>query len=101
MVKHVAMWKLKAHADGRDRAGNAARMKAALESLRGRILGMSHLEVGLNFAASDAAFDVVLYSEFESAEALAAYQAHPEHARVAEWIGLVRSERVLVDYEVP
>ncbi|HZZ85576.1 MAG TPA: Dabb family protein [Anaeromyxobacteraceae bacterium] len=57
-----------------------------------------HLEVGLNAVPSQGAFDVVLYSEFESAEALAAYQQHPEHERVADFVGRVRAERVLVDY---
>ncbi|HEX9048919.1 MAG TPA: Dabb family protein [Anaeromyxobacter sp.] len=98
MMKHIVMWKLKDHAVGRDRAANAARMKAELESLLGRIPGLLHLEVGLNVEPSDAAFDVVLYSEFEDADALTAYQTHPEHARVAEFIGRVRAERVLVDY---
>ncbi len=97
-MKHIVMWKLKDHAEGRDRAGNAARMKAELESLLGRIPGLLHLEVGLNVDQSEAAFDVVLYSVFENADALRGYQAHPEHVRVADFIGRVRAERALVDY---
>jgi hypothetical protein len=99
MVKHIVMWRLKDRAEGSDRAANARRIKAELEALRGRIPGLLALEVGLDIERSAAAFDVVLYSEFESLEALSGYQAHPEHAKVADFIGRVRSERVLVDYE--
>ena len=98
MVKHVVMWRLKPQAEGADKAENARRIKAALESLRGRIPGLVSLEVGLNVEPSAAAYDLVLFTVHETQEALAAYQVHPEHARVAELIGKVRSDRVVVDY---
>ena len=92
------MWRLKPQAEGADALSNARRMKAELEGLRGRIPGLLSLEVGLDVDRSSAAHDVVLVSEFESPAALAAYQAHPEHARVAAFIGKVRQERAVVDY---
>jgi len=99
MVKHIVMWRLKEHAEGADKAANALRVRELLEGLRGRIPGLLALEVGLNFDRSSAAFDVVLYSEFEDERALAGYQSHPEHEVAAAFIGRVRSERVLVDYK--
>lgn len=98
MVKHIVMWKLKPQAEGADALTNARKMKADLEALRGRIPGMKALEVGLDVERSSAAYDVVLYSEFESAEALSHYQVHPEHVKVASFIGKVRAERAVVDY---
>jgi quinol monooxygenase YgiN len=98
MVKHIVMWKLAEQAEGRDRAGNAARIKAELEALRGRIPGLLAIEVGVNVDRSDAAYDLVLYSEFTDEAALQAYQVHPEHQKVAAFIGKVRTARVLVDY---
>ena len=99
MVKHIVMWRLKEQAEGADQATNARLVKAALEGLRGRIPGLLAIEVGINIDRSSAAFDVVLYSEFESAQALAAYQVHPDHENAAALIGRVRTERVLVDYQ--
>jgi hypothetical protein len=99
MIKHVVVWKLRESAEGADKAANALRIKQELESLRGRIPGLLSLEVGIDIDRSSAAFDVVLLTEFEDPAALSAYQAHPEHARVAEFIGRVRLERVLVDFE--
>ena len=98
MVKHVVMWRLKPEAEGAGKAENAARIKASLEALRGRVPGLLSLEVGLNVEPSAAAYDLVLVSTHESPEALAAYQAHPEHQKAGEFIGKVRSDRVVVDY---
>ncbi|MFA9462429.1 Dabb family protein [Thiohalorhabdus methylotrophus] len=100
MVKHIVMWRLKEEAQGNGRSANAELVKEKLEALEGRIPGLLKIEVGLDFSATDSSADVVLYSEFESREALKAYQAHPEHEAVKPFIGDVQSERRVVDYEV-
>ncbi|MHC5373069.1 Dabb family protein [Enterococcus sp. LJL120] len=43
--------------------------------------------------------DVAVYSLFESAEALAAYQIHPEHVPVSNWASSVVENRVCLDFE--
>lgn len=101
MIKHIVMWKLKDFAEGADKAENARRLKAKLEGLRGVIPEFKTAEVGINFAAGDAAFDVVLYSEFESKDALRAYQNHPEHQKlIREFLDKVRIDKKVVDYEI-
>ena len=45
-------------------------------------------------------YDLVLYSEFASPEALKAYATHPDHVAVAGFIRTVVTTRVCVDYEV-
>jgi len=100
LVKHIVFWKLKDAAHGVDKATNAARIKEMLEALNGRIPGLLKLEVGVDFLHSDASADLALYSEFESREALDAYQVHPEHKAVMPYIGEARTDRVVVDYEV-
>ena len=100
MIKHLVLWKLKETAEGFNKAENAQRIKSELETLRGKIAEIKALEVGLNFNDSAAAYDVALYSEFESREALDIYQKHPEHVRVAALVNQFREERVVADYEV-
>ena len=46
------------------------------------------------------AADVALYSEFASWDALAAYQQHPAHLKVAGFVQEIRLERHVVDYEI-
>lgn len=99
MLKHIVMWKLKDFAEGEDRAANAQRLKLRLEGLKGRIEGLLGIEVGININKSDAAYDVVLYSEFESLEALEHYQKHPEHVEIAEFVAGIRESRVVADYQ--
>ena len=99
MVKHIVLFKLKDRAEGATKAENARRVKEQIEALRSKMPGVIELEVGLNFEPSEAAFDLALYSVFESREALAAYQVHPEHLAVADFLGRVRESRVVVDYE--
>ena len=91
------MWKLK---EGASKAENALKVKASLEGLNGKIPGMRALEVGININDTPAAFDIVLYSEFDSAEDLKKYQNHPAHLKAGEIVGTVAFERKVVDYEV-
>lgn len=99
MIKHIVLWKLKQTA-GATRQQNAATIKRELEALKARIPQIKKLEVGLNIAPSDAAWDVSLYSEFESEQDLNLYQKHPEHVRVADFIAAVRESRAVVDYRI-
>ncbi|MFQ5674589.1 MAG: Dabb family protein [bacterium] len=101
MVKHIVMWKLKEQAEGASRHENAYKLKSWLESLPGKISEIVFLEAGVNFDRTAAAYDVVLYSEFASKEALKAYQAHPEHQRlINEFLSKIRIEKNVVDYEI-
>jgi heme-degrading monooxygenase HmoA len=98
-IKHIVMWNLRGD-DAAARARNIALLKAEFESLRGRIPGLLHLEVGVDDSRIDYACDVVLVSEFESRQALADYAQHPEHLRVRSALGELRSARHQVDYEI-
>lgn len=99
-IKHIVMWNVRG-ADSAERARHIALLKSAFESLRGRIPGMLQLEIGVDDSRIDYACDVVLYSEFATREALAAYATHPEHLRVRQTLGDLRTARHQVDYESP
>lgn len=96
-VRHIVMWRVSG--DTREeRASARQKIKAAFEGLRGRIAGMTHLEIGLDISDVDYACDMVLVTEFESPAALAAYASHPEHLRVRQELGDLRIARFQVDY---
>ena len=98
MIKHIVMWRVRGD-DVSARAANLALLKTEFESLRGRIPGLLHLEIGVDESGVDYACDVVLYSEFASRQALADYATHPEHLRVKRNLGDLRIARHQVDYE--
>ncbi|RPI08578.1 MAG: Dabb family protein [Zetaproteobacteria bacterium] len=99
MVKHIVLWTLKETAGGRTARENALEIQARLEALNGHIPGLLTLEVGIDFGRTASSADVALYAEFADRRALDAYQAHPDHAAAAEFVGRVRERRVVVDYE--
>lgn len=99
MIKHIVMWKLSPLSEQKTKKENAEKIKVMLENLRQYIPQINKIEVGINFNESDAAYDVVLYSEFASADDLQIYQKHPEHIKVAEFIAKVKTDRVVADYE--
>lgn len=97
MIKHIVMWRVRGETTA-DRSAAARTVQRAFESLRGRIPGLRMLEVGIDVSGTDYACDVVLYSEFDSEDALAAYAVHPEHTRVREELADLRIARHQVDY---
>lgn len=100
MIKHLVFWKLLENAEGNSLEENAARIKQLLEALPAQIPEIGHLEVGRNQNPTAAAWDIAVYSEFDNWEDLAVYQAHPAHQQAGDFVGKVRSERCVVDYEI-
>ena len=96
-VRHVVMWRLRGETP-QERAAARLKVKDAFEGLRGRIEGLQAIEVGVDVSNVDYACDVVLVSEFATAEQLERYATHPEHLRVRKELGDLRIERRQVDY---
>ncbi|KRH99264.1 stress responsive protein [Curvibacter sp. PAE-UM] len=94
------MWNVRGDTPA-EKAQGIARLQRSFESLRGRIPGLLHLEIGVDSSRIDYACDVVLYSEFESQAALDAYGSHPEHLRVKNEVADLRIARHQVDYVAP
>ena len=100
MIKHIVFWRLKDSALGKSKLDNSRELKAVLEGLKDKIDTIKEIEVGINVNNSEAAYDVALYSEFDSPRDLETYQKHPEHVKVAGFVNEIREERAVVDYEI-
>jgi len=98
VIKHIVMFKFKRFAESNDKLGNTHLLKSYLEALPAKINEIKFLQVGVNFSEATVAYDLVLISEFFSKEALSSYQQHPEHIKVADFVGKVCESRVVVDY---
>ena len=98
MVKHMIIWKLKD--DISDKGAVKQEIKRELEALVGKIDGLLEMRI-LTDALPVCTGDVMMDSTFESATALASYQANPLHQAVAN--GVVRpnvEQRLSFDFEV-
>jgi len=93
MVKHIVVYTLK---EGIDKVAAVALIASKLEPLVGQITGFRHMEIRRCYAGMDYA----LYSEFDSAEAVKNYRAHPLHLEAKSHFLHFLQTRVSADYEV-
>ena len=100
MIKHLVFWKINDGIDGLSKQEAMKQIKMALESMQGKVPGLLKIEVGINEIEDATASDISLYSEFESWEALQAYQVHPAHEPAKKIIGKHKAERRAVDYKI-
>ncbi len=80
MVKHIILWKLK---DEFNTCEVKQGIKKGLEGLLDVVPGLVEIEVKTE-PLDSSNVDVMLYSVFESEEALKGYSVHPEHVKVAD-----------------
>ena len=96
MFKHVVMWCFKPEVVESDKQ----LMKAQLEALLERVPSLQSIEVGLNVAAGEAVFDVVLTTGFADELAYRAYADDPAHLEVVAFVRSLVCDRAVVDYRV-
>ncbi|MET3943086.1 hypothetical protein ABIC22_005898 [Paenibacillus sp. PvP094] len=95
MIKHIVLFKMK------DRSPETIEAAAnVLRNLQGKIDVLISLEVGVDVLRSDRSFDISLTAEFASLEDLQAYQVHPLHQEVIQYMNEVREQSIAVDYEI-
>ncbi len=94
MIVHIVMFKFK----DENKALNMAKVQNKLIKLESKIDGLRSMEVGINFNESDRAFDLSLYSTFETQADLKVYAVHEEHLKVVSFIKEVATETKVVDY---
>lgn len=100
MIRHIVMWKFADNALGKTKEENMAHIRSSLMALLGVVPGLTRMEIGCDISHTDMSYDMVLITEFESAEALEGYRAFPAHKEVQAYVKQVRTARVTVDCEI-
>lgn len=92
LIRHVVFFSARRREDV-DRIVEGLGMLAEIPHLR-------HFEVRRNLAQDGFSneVDVVVYAEFDDAEAMAAYRAHPIYARCIEVVRPLRDLRMAADF---
>ena len=93
------MFKLPARFVGEERTKTLVEIKQKLEDLPALIESIKFYRVGVNYADSPAAFELVIDSDFENKEGLKFYSVHPEHQKVVAFLRGLEAEKAVVDYE--
>lgn len=97
MVKHIILWKLKESFTEEEKTAARQEAKRRLESLNGKIDGLTELKVITDRLPTSNA-DMMLDSTFTSPEALAGYQTHPLHLEAAGYVRSVVESRLCLDF---
>jgi iron-sulfur cluster repair protein YtfE (RIC family) len=101
MIKHIVFFGIADKAEGKTKTEMLQFIKQELEALIHLIPQLKKIEVGINHPeAAVGNYDLALYTEFENMADLDIYQVHPEHKRVAAYIGKVKTSRACIDYEM-
>ncbi len=95
MIVHIVMFQFKEH----DKEQNILKVKEMLERLPSKIDELNLMEVGIDFNGSERAYDMSLYSTFETKNDLSVYATHPAHLEVLSFIKEVVETTKVVDYE--
>ncbi|MBE6288375.1 MAG: Dabb family protein [Mediterranea massiliensis] len=99
MVKHIVLFKLKDELSVEVKLEAMNKFKQAIEALPAVIPFIRRIEVGLNINPEEA-WEIALYSEFDSLDDVKAYAVHPQHVAAARLLAEVKENRSCVDYEV-
>lgn len=97
MIRHVVMFRFLPE----NKAENVRKTKEMLDALPAKIPLIRHSETHIGHPlAAEGNADLLLISDFESMEDLAAYIGHPDHKAVGAFMRPLRESRSCVDYEI-
>lgn len=99
MVKHIVMWKLDEKYSNVEKQKIAETFKRDLEALNDLMDGVIKINV-IAQPLTSSNVDIMLESEFDDQYVLDAYQAHPEHMKVASYLKEKVVSRNCMDYEI-
>jgi hypothetical protein len=94
MITHIVLFKLLNCTPEK-----AEEARQVLAGMAGKIPPLRRLEVGVDVVHSDRSYDLALVARFDSRQDLKAYQVHPVHVEVVNYMHQVRQSAIVVDYE--
>jgi len=94
MVKHIVFFKLEDNS-----SLNCEVIKERLLTMRENIEVLKNIEVGINFADEERAYDLALLTDFESEKDLTIYAQHPFHQDIITYMKSVSVSSKVVDYK--
>jgi hypothetical protein len=100
MIRHIVLWQFRNEAEGENKEANLLRARSLLLELRNTIHVLREFEVGIVRSEAQDAADLALNSTFDTLADLRAYQAHPAHLRVVEFLRKVHRGKTVADYQL-
>lgn len=99
MIRHIVAFNIAAE-DQETRTAHSAEAARLLNGLVGVVPSLRAMTAGANVLSLGQNWDLALVADFDDEDGLQAYATHPEHEKVADYIGSIRSDRVAVDFSL-
>ena len=93
MLKHIVFFKL-------DNFNSTNILASKLRKLKDQIKVIKELEVGINIANEERAYDICLIVIVNNNEDLKIYSTHPKHLIIIDFVKSINATTVIVDYEI-
>ena len=100
MIRHTIMWKFADEYEGMNKDQIMTQVEELFAHLLTVIPEIKSMNVERDVLRSERSFDMIYITEFESLETLEVYRVHPEHVKVAKFIGAVRTAQAVTDTEI-
>ncbi|MDP8220000.1 MAG: Dabb family protein [Candidatus Stygibacter frigidus] len=100
MIRHIVLWRFLELTKEGDKKQNLQTAQQMLNEMATEIEGIIDIKIGINMRKGNDRSDLALSMLFEDQTALDIYQKHPAHQKVKDFLGEVRYERRVIDYEV-
>ena len=97
MVKHIVLWNFNDGMTPEEKREAGEKMKSLLEPIKEKVPGAVDIQV-VTQKLDSSNRDIALISTFETAEALQAYQTHPDHVAAGGYVRSVTCNRSCMDY---
>jgi hypothetical protein len=94
------MWRLRRDLGVPDADADKEHLLRVVAAMRTGIEGLQTLELGFHSGTDPDAADLALCAVFEDWHALRRYENHPLHRALKNFLGPIRSEKRVVDYEI-
>lgn len=97
MVQHIVMWNFLDSMSQEQKEAAGRKMKELLEPIGALVEGAVRIRV-ITSKLDSSNRDVALISQFETVEALQAYQVHPAHVEAGKFVRSVTCNRSCMDF---
>jgi len=94
MIKHIVFLKLEDNSQKHKKF-----VQEKIMSMKDKISELKHIEVGINFADEERAYDLSLISDFDTKKDLQSYAINPLHVEIIKYLKSKNTITKVVDYE--
>lgn len=97
MIRHVIMWKFVDEFEGMNKEQIMDKVTEGFIHLKKTIPEIKFMSVERDVLKTERSYDMIYVTEFESLETLEIYRVHPEHVKIAQFIGKIRTAQAVTD----